>query len=115
FHGPHPGMGSPHWPPEHRLCGLCFAAPTPWHAYGGGGSTRPRFRWRDHGRDNLVERGVSDLLHSQCRVGHWLYRHRPVANEALDRVRPADRLYRLSVAPGAVLRAMRLLVEDAQA
>src|SRR6516225_3451452 len=62
-------MGSPHRPPEHCLCGLCLPARPLWHAHGGGGSTRARCRRRDHGRDNLVGRGVADLLHSQCRVG----------------------------------------------
>jgi hypothetical protein len=50
----------------------------------GSGPTRCRFRWRDHGRDNPVERGVTALLHSR-RVGDRLYRQRPVGNEALDR------------------------------
>ena len=67
---------------------------------------RPRCRRRDHGRDNLVGRGVADLLHSQCRVGARRYRQRPVGNEAVDCVRPADPVYCPSVAPGAFLRAL---------
>jgi hypothetical protein len=49
----------------------------------------------DHGRDNLVERGVADLLYSQCGVGNRFSRQRPVGNEGFDRVPPAYRLYRL--------------------
>ena len=77
-----------------------------WNGDGGRGPTRSRFRWRDHGCDNLVGRGVADLLHSQCRIGNRLYRQRPVAGKTLDRVRSADRLYHPPFALGALLCAV---------
>jgi hypothetical protein len=53
-----------------------------------------------------VERGVADILHRQCRVGDRLYSQRAVGNEAFDRLRSPDRMYRPPLAPGALLRAM---------
>ena len=52
-------------------------------------------------------RGVADLLHRQCGVANLFSRQRPVGNEALDRVRPADRLCCSPVGLGALLRAVR--------
>ena len=49
----------------------------------------------------------NDLLIADAGFGNRLSGQRPIGNEAFDRMRPADRLYRPPLALGALFRAVR--------